>query len=277
LHDWWAVSNSLYETLEGLNKFNTFTKFDDLFFQAREILEACEGIRGDLEDHRENGEQISNTFKLEEPKLADMLKVLMWSLSALTDGKITELGIKPTAESPYIKFDDKKPLGECIELIKAFQGFVKTVTDSPSIMQENISKLEELVKTTPDAFKDASEELKTSSLGFKAKMDAGLNMKKNMTKLPKEVAKVKKVFEALKEAALELKETAPQIPGIISSADQTGSKAAAEKVFKPAFVFDKFHPGTRKQETAKDNKAEAAKGNKGKATEENKPKAEVKA
>jgi hypothetical protein len=225
-----------------------FVKFDQLFQNASTILESAEKIRGGLEDSKEDGQEIAGTDQLKDPKYVETLKVLLWSLSAGGKGKIFDLGTEVTAEKPYLKVEPSALNEETRKLYNTFTEYVNTVIDAPEDLKTSITKLQELVDMIPDAVKDAKSEIETSSMNFKEKADAMIKIKKNSEKLPKQLEKCKRLSEILKEAGTDLKQTVPELKTLVGSADEVGTKANEEKLFKPKEIFNKYHTGARNDE-----------------------------
>jgi uncharacterized phage infection (PIP) family protein YhgE len=225
-----------------------FGQFDQLFSDASAILETAEKIRGGLEDSKEDGQEIAGTDQLKDPKYVETLRVLLWAFSAQGKGKIFDLGVEVVPEKPYITVDPKALNEETRNLYNTFKEYVNTVTDSPEDLKNTISKLQELVDRVPEAVKSVKSELETSSLNFKEKADALVKIKKNSQKLPKELEKCKRLSEVLKEAGTDLKETIPELKTLTKAADEIGTKANTDKLFKPKEIFNKFHTGARNEE-----------------------------
>jgi len=228
-----------------------FVKFDQLFQNASTILQSAEKIRGGLEDSKEDGMEIAGTDQLKDPKYVETLKVLLWAFSAQGKGKILDLGTEIVPEKPYLVVEPKLLNEETRKLYATFKEYVNTVTEAPEDLKTSITKLQELVDMIPDAVKDAKSEIESSSMNFKEKADAMINIKKNSEKLPRQLEKCKRLSEVLKEAGTDLKQTVPELKTLVGSADEIGSKADGEKLYKPKEIFDKFHTGTRNVEAAK--------------------------
>jgi len=250
-------------------------RFDEFFDNARQLLNNAEKIREGLEDNREKAAEISHTYLLKDPKYVDNVQVLFWTLSSEANGKITDTGVKVTSEVPYIQLEGNKVSADTFNLYQTFSNYVKTVTDGPETLKDILAKLEEMSKTLPELGKEAKTEIQGSSLGLQEKAQAIAKVGKNSTKLPKELKKCQNLSELLKQAATDLKELAPQLPGLLTKADEVGAKAAEANAKKPAEVFEKFHAGARKDEKKPEKKAEkkAAAPKEEKKTEEKKAEA----
>jgi hypothetical protein len=220
-------------------------KFDQLFSQASTVLESCEKIRGGIEDSKEDGAGYAGTDQLKDGKYIETLRVLLWSLSAQGKGKITDLGVAPTSDLPYLTVPMNKITRDQELLYNTFKDYVVTVVESPDDLQTAITKLGELSETATSAAKDIKADIEASSLSMKQKFDAGIRTKKNTEKLIKNINKCKRLQEIVKGAATDLKETVPQIKALVQAADEIGAKAHAEGLTNPRDIFNKFHTGER--------------------------------
>jgi len=248
-------------------KSTYLTKFDQLFEEARIVLEKCEKIRHGVEDTHEEGKEIAGTEKLKDPRYIETLRVLLWSLSAQGKGKIVDVGVKATSDKPYLDIDKSKLNHESVSLYDGFKEYVDTVHDSPDVLETSIKKLEELAETATEAAKNIKEEIEGAGLGLKEKLEASVRVSKNSQLLAKQIPKVKKLPEIIKEAALDIKEIVPKLPELVAHADVVGKPAFDAGLFKPKEIFEKFHDGEREGQEKKLEKEDEKKAAENKSPE----------
>jgi len=226
-------------------------RFDEVFENAAKILESCETIRGGLEDSKGDGQEIAGTDRLKDGKYIETLRVLLWSISSQKKGNNLEIEPSVTNDAPYLDIDVKFLNHESKRLYETFKDYVTTVKEGPETVKTALENLEEISKNIPDAIKNAKADLEASSMGFADKAKALNKINKNSQKLPKELAKCKRLKEVLEEAAKDIKETVPELKNLLKGADDIGHKAAADKLYKPKEIFDKYHPGEKLPEDHK--------------------------
>jgi len=229
-------------------------RFDSFFRDARALLQAAEDIRGGVEDSKEEGAELANTWQLKEPKYTDTVQVLFWAASAENGGQIKNTDLDITSEAPFVKMNGTKITHDTYKLYETFSTYLKTIIDGPEKLKEIVEKLQAIAEKAPDMVKEGKNEIQGSNLDFAGKAKAVARLAKNANKLPRELVKCKNLQEVLKTAKTDMQELIPKLKELATKADEVGAKAAAEKIIKPAEVFDKYHPGPKK--TPKEIEAE---------------------
>jgi len=240
-------------------------KFDDFFGSASKLLERAEGIRAGLQDAKEEGQELTDTWKLKNYEYTDVVKVLFWSLSANAKGNIKGTKIGVMDEAPFIKLDYFDGLLiETRYVCDSFEAFLKAITDGPSAIvdiADNLQKTLEQGNALKDTIKD---DLKGSGLNPIQQGQAAAAFGANMAKLAKELPKVKNLAPLIQEAAKDVKALVPKFKEIFNTADEIGAKAYKENNLKPKPIFEAYHPGEKKTEAEIEAEKKAEEEKKGK-------------
>jgi hypothetical protein len=233
-------------------------KFDEFFNTAARLLEQAENIRAGLQDAREEGAELADTWKLKEYSYNDTVMVLFWALSANGGGDIKRADVWVGEEAPFItlKYYDGL-LWETRELCDTFQNFLKAVCDGPSAMLKIVEETQTLNTQGQDLVKNGFNEAKNAGLSALDAGKAASALGSNMAKFGKQLPKLKTLQGLAKDAFEDLKKLAPKFKEIVANCDEIGKKAHAANVGKPKDIFEKFHPGPKKtpQEIEAEQKA----------------------
>jgi hypothetical protein len=246
-------------------------KFDQFFDSASKLLENAEGIREGVQDSKEEGQELSDTFRLKNYQYAETVRVLFWSLSASAKGNIKSTKITCSTEAPFVVLDYFPGLNADTQtLCKTFEKFLKAVTTGPTTLVDIVKGLEDLVNKGKDFPKNAKADFKAAGLNPMDSVKALGTLTKNLNILTKELPKVKNITPLVAEAAKDMKVLAPKFKDIFFTCDTIGGKAFAAGHLTPKAIFTNYHTEPRKTDKEiADEKAAAdpknkKKGGKGK-------------
>jgi DNA-binding ferritin-like protein len=220
---------------------------DDFFNRAAGLLESAEGIRSGLDDNKESGYELTGTNTLKDPKYIDVIQVLFWTLSAQNKGKIADTETDIINETPYVKLNRNKCSQEAWEIYETFAGYVKTIMDGPKTIEDVSEQLQGLAERLSSLTTEGKAEIQSSNMSFGDKVKAVANLGKNTSRLTKNIEKCKVLKSTLQQAKTDLQELLPKLRDTLKTADETGAKAVAAKLTRAPEIFDKFHPGARKE------------------------------
>jgi len=245
-------------------------RFDDFFNDAHTLLDSAETIRSGIEDSKERGAEIAETWQLKESKYIDTVQVLFWAASAENGGQIKKTDLEVMGEPPFVKMNGSKITHDTYNLYDTFSTYLKTVAEGPGKLKEIVDSLQAMAEKAPDLVKEGKNEVQNSSLDLRGKATAIARLGKNSAKLPKELAKCKALQEVLTTAKDDMKELVPKLKELYSKADEVGAKAAGENLIRPREIFQKYHPGPKK--TPKEIEDERKAQEKGQAKDKGKGK-----
>lgn len=240
-------------------------KFDDFFNTAGKLLENAEKLREGLQDAKEDGQELTDTWKLKNYEYTDVVKVLFWSLSANAKGNIKGTKIGVMEEAPFVKLDYFDGLLiETRDVCDSFESFLKAVTEGPTAIVEIADNLQKTLDQGNELRKTLTDDLKGAGLNPIEQGKAGAAFGANMAKLAKELPKVKNLAPLIQEAAKDVKALVPKFKEIFTTADEVGAKAYKEGNLKPKAIFEKYHPGEKKTEAEIEAEKKAEEEKKGK-------------
>jgi len=254
-------------------------KFDDFFKSAAQMLENAEKIREGLQDAREDGQELTDTWKLKNYEYTDVVRVLFWSLSANAKGNIKGTKVGVMEEAPFVHLDYFDGLLiETREVADSFESFLKSVTEGPKAIVEIVDGLQKTLDQGNQLKDTLKDDLKNSGLNPLDQAKAGGAFGSNLAKLAKEIPKVKTLAPLVQEAAKDVKALVPKFKEIYNTCDEVGAKAYKEGNIKPKPIFEHYHPGEKKTqaEIEAEKKAEEEKKGAKKAKKDEKKKDEKK-
>lgn len=136
------------------------------FRDASNLLQAAEEIRSGIEDAKEEGEDITETWQLKEPKYVDIVQVLFWAASAENKGRIVNTDLDITNEAPFVKMNGSKITNETYTLYQTFSNYLKALIDGPKSLKDVVEKLQIVAEQIPTLITEGKDEIQKSSLGF---------------------------------------------------------------------------------------------------------------
>jgi len=241
-------------------------EFDTFFNQAKETLEAAEEIRDGLEGCPDDLKELCEGWRLKEYKMVEAVRIWMWALSQNAGGKIANTKFTTHTEVPFFDFDNNNLIVDTVSMGDRLKKFLKVAITAPVKVPEVLGKLQELVNKGQELVKTAPDAAKNAGLGMgalTAVKNAGLNMKLVASGL----AKFQKLPALAADAAANAKEVIGKLKEFFDKADEVGAKAVASSDRYPKYITKAYHPGlkTEAELAAAEKENEAGeKGKKGK-------------
>jgi len=235
----------------------------DLFYdRISPVIKRAEEIREPTEDARDQAIKACGTHWLQSAHLNEAIKVLLWSISATNNGQIAQAGVSIQTSPPYILYDKAKLTPEQIALADPLVRYLVSVPGSANLIKQLETELEgyenefkdllkaESVKHQEEVKRIAEENKKTGKTDYAAMAKeakwGALNVY-NGKSLHDAVTKMKALAPIAQQQEDEFNALLQQAQEGFKEADAIGKKAADEKIFKPREIFDKFHPGERRE------------------------------
>jgi len=160
-----ANSNQAGDDTKKIDYVFTYTNVYnlDLFFgRARDVLSDIEKIRSGLEDNRELLMKESLAGHLKESSFKEALKMTFWCLSANSEGKIENCGVKIKTIPPYILANTTNMRFETAKLWQYLHDYLATIQEGVSKIQHFVKEFLNIVEEAPTYLTRCGEEANRS-------------------------------------------------------------------------------------------------------------------
>ena len=222
----------------------SLSKFKEFFEAAKEVLKQCEDIREGLEDSREIVIDKTGVNSLVKPEFLDAVRVFVWSISSVNEGKILQAKPCITEVIPYLDLDRSNLKEDQIEILNALQKFLNTASTAPLKVPNLLEKVKEMGSYLSDLTKTIKSEIINGISIMKMPKEAS-NLYSNMKEFTQNVVKVKRLPELVKIGTTDLGNVLLHLRELIFKADEVGRKAFDAGLINPKEIFNQFYESTK--------------------------------
>lgn len=223
-------------------------KFDELFTEGSEALQAAEDLRAGITDSKATCMAISGAYTLKVGGMSDAVKCFMWSVCQDV-GADKFANMKPKidieAEEPFSMELDPAISAQNKEFFEAFKLWVETVAGSAASIQALTEKLKGVSEKAQELAGTAKDECSSAGLGAMDTAKAVAAIGSNSKTLTTGMTKLGSLGPLGQEALTDIKELAGALAGILADGAKNSDEGKGKGAKTAAEYCEKQHPGEK--------------------------------
>lgn len=232
-------------------------KFDELFKEGGEALQAAEDLRAGMTDAKAACMALSGAYTLKVGGMSDAVKCWLWSVCQEV-GADKFATMKPAIDiekEPHFNMEIDPSMGDANkEIAEAFKCYIETVCAAPGQIQTLTDKLKSVSDKAQELSGTAKDECTSAGLGAMDTAKAVAAIASNSKTLATGMTKLTALGPIAQEAATDMKDLAANMASILGEAAKNSDEGKGKGAKTAVEYCEKQHAGEKlaAKEAAKD-------------------------